>query len=479
MFTYLTLMQKKIILILALCFAGKAFAQIAPVSSRTTFRPPYSAQLSEWSEKVSLSLLLRDLSVANGSVFVRLHLESSRISMETSPSVFSRVFHLDGGVPLLIDGDELRDLFKPENLVFSGISASEFVRNGARLPEGSYKLWFEVFEWDSKLKVSAAEHFANIYLFDIEPPALNLPTNNSLMIAENPQRILFSWTPRHLHAQSNGFRGIYDLELVEIPEHYSGDPQILFETSQKMLEKSVFQTQFLCNEFSDVLIPNRRYAYRVRVRNSDETNMSFQLKNDGYSEFFAFQYVEKCQKIEFLQALPESPYSANITWMNADFKNQYLVSYRKKGDEKFSWFTKTVDHSGLLLNEFAPNQTYEVKVKTLCAFNHSEESEVVSFTTPALLDSAVQCGMRFIPSDTCVKPLEKLTDQDVFTSNGTTVYLSEVSGSNGVFSGKGYITIPSFQFVKVDVVFKNIRINACFEHTNGVIEAVSDKKKSL
>jgi len=284
---------KKIIVILATCCSALAFGQIAPVSSRTTFAPPYSAQLSEWAEKISLTLLLHNLSVRNGEVFVRMHIESAAVSLKTRPLFGSRRFQLDRGVPFQISGSELSNLFKAEHLVFSGITRENFIRNGSRLPEGRYKLWFTVYEWGSRKQVSASEKFAVVILHDIEPPMLNFPENNSLILAETPQNIVFSWTPRHQVAIRNGFRPVYEFELVQIPKHYTGDLQILFQATQKYAEKTLFQTQFRYTDFDEELIKNQRYAFRVRVRSIDGNNESFQFKNNGYSEIFTFRYLER------------------------------------------------------------------------------------------------------------------------------------------------------------------------------------------
>ncbi len=463
-------MKKKIIIILATCCSALAFGQIAPVSSRTTFKPPYSSQVSEWAENITVTLLLRDLSVTKGRVYLRMHIESSSISIETRPLYSSQVFQLDGGIAIQIDGDELRALFKPENLVFSGISASEFIRNGSRLPEGIYKLWFEVYEWTSNLKVSAAEGFATINLQDIEPPVLNFPENNSMVTAETPQSIMFSWTPRHQTSANRGFQSIYDFELVQIPQHYDGDLQILFETTQKYAEKTLFQTQFRYNEFDEELVYNQRYAFRVRVRSAGHNDESFQFRNNGYSEIFTFQYIEKCNKATNLQSDSKTPYSVDLSWTGNDFKNQYLISYRRANDETNAWFSQQTGLSEILLEDLSPEQTYEIKIQTRCEFNHSEESEPIFITTPALFDTNLNCGVAVLPSsDTCTKPLETLTKSQSFQSNGTTIRLHEISGGNGVFSGKGYVQMPTFGFIKARVVFENIRINECFQHTEGVI----------
>jgi len=426
--------SKKIIIILATCCSALAFGQIAPINSRTTFKTPYSARVSEWPEKITLTLFLRDLNVTKGRVFVRMRIESATVSLETLPLYGSQAFQLDGGVPIQIDGSELRVLFRPENLVFSGITREDFIRNGSRLPEGRYKLWFEVYEWGSRLKVSASESFVTINLHDIEPPILNFPKNNSLVTAQTPQNIVFSWTPRHFPAISSGFRGVYDFELMQIPLHYHGDLNILFETTSKYAEKRLFQTQFRYSQFDEALAINQRYAFRVRVRSIDDNDESFQFKNNGYSEIFTFLYTEKCEKPKNLQGFPENPYTANLSWEGDNFKNRFLVSYRKMGSDEFSWFTKTTEFSSLLLNDLSPGQTYEIKVRTLCEFTSSEDSDSIFITTPALSDSNLRSGIIFVPVDTCVN-----------------------------------------SFIKFNVEFENIRINECFQHTEGIINKVQKK----
>ncbi|MCL2027167.1 MAG: hypothetical protein FWG79_01650 [Bacteroidales bacterium] len=473
---------KQIIVVLATSCSTLTFAQIAPVSSRTTFTPPYSAQISEWSEKISLTLLLRDLSVTNGQVFVRLFIESPTVSLETRPLFGSRNFQLDGGVPFHISGSELSNLFQPENLVFTGMTRENFIRNGSRLPEGRYKLWFEVYEWGSRVKVSASEGFATINLHDIEPPILNFPGNNALIHAETPQNIMFSWTPRHQSAVSSGFQGVYDFEMVQIPQHYNGDLRILFETAQKYSEKTLFQTQFRYGNFDEELIKNQRYAFRVRVRSIDDDNESFQLKNNGYSEIFSFRYAEKCEKPMNFQGFSESPYSANLSWTVDDFKNEYAILYRRSDTDANAWFSQRTSFSEIQLEDLSPNQTYELKIRTLCEFTNSDDSESIFITTPEItnMDSAAYgCGKSFVPSDTCVKPLETLTSQDVFTSGGTTVFVQEVSGSGGIFSGKGYIQMPILSFIRLNVTFQNIRINECFQHTEGIVNVNYDANNNL
>jgi hypothetical protein len=467
----------KLIIILATCCSTLAFGQIAPVSSRTTFTPPYSAQLSDWSDQISLTLLLRDLNVSNGRVFVRMQVESATVSLQTKPLFVSRSFQLVGGVPLQISGSELGSLFMPENLEFSGITRETFIRNGSRLPEGRYRLWFEVYELSSKIKVSAAENFAVINLHDIDPPILNFPQNNNLIFAETPQNIMFSWSPRHQSAI--GFRSVYDFEMVQIPQHYNGDLQILFEASQKYSEKALFQTQFRYSAFDEELVRNQRYAWRVRVRNVDDNNESFQVKNNGYSEIFSFRYAEKCEKPSNFQGFSNNHYTANLSWIGDDFKNQYLISYRRSDNDANAWFSRKTSFSEIMLDDLSPNQTYEIKIRTLCEFTNSDESEPIFITTPALLDSNQGCGISFIPNDTCIKPLKTLTKKDIFTSSGTTIYLNEISGSDGFFSGKGYIKMPILGLVKLNVIFENIRVNECFQHTDGIINVVYDEENNL
>jgi len=62
----------------------------------------------------------------------------------------------------------------------------------------------------------------------------------------------------------------------------------------------------------------------------------------------------------------------------------------------------------------------------------------------------------------------------VFTAGDFAVTLLEVSGSNGVFSGKGFIKVPYLNDTKLAVEFENVKINSDYQLTDGLVKTTYD-----
>ena len=76
------------------------------------------------------------------------------------------------------------------------------------------------------------------------------------------------------------------------------------------------------------------------------------------------------------------------------------------------------------------------------------------------------------------KPLASLVVNETFTANDFTIKVLEVSGGNGVFTGKGYVEVPFLNNAKLAVVFNNIQINSSHQLIGGVVEADYNKSWS-
>ena len=83
--------------------------------------------------------------------------------------------------------------------------------------------------------------------------------------------------------------------------------------------------------------------------------------------------------------------------------------------------------------------------------------------------SNYNCG---IQPDIDITNQELLSSLDVnkgFTAGDFDVTLQEVSGGNGIFSGKGYITVPYMRDAKIKVDFSNVKINTEYQLIEGVV----------
>lgn len=102
-----------------------------------------------------------------------------------------------------------------------------------------------------------------------------------------------------------------------------------------------------------------------------------------------------------------------------------------------------------------------------CSTSTTQEIDVPFDTDPAF------CG--FSLSDevyTNGSGLQTLVNGDVFKAYDFNVKVSKATGHAGVFSGKGYIEIPYFNLVRVNVKFKNIYLNNDYKLMSGFVEIV-------
>ena len=98
--------------------------------------------------------------------------------------------------------------------------------------------------------------------------------------------------------------------------------------------------------------------------------------------------------------------------------------------------------------------------------------------TPTAADNGINCGAAPEIKITDRKPLASLVVNETFTANDFTVKVLEVSGDNGVFTGKGYVEVPFLANAKLAVVFNNIQINSSHQLIGGVVEAAYNKSWS-
>ncbi|GHV33869.1 hypothetical protein FACS1894178_0250 [Bacteroidia bacterium] len=467
--------KKKLSLItLTLFSALLSYADIAPVRVATTFRPPYSSKISDWlnvfEERFTVDLLLRDLSISNGTVFLNMHIEGNNLKINTKNGLKIEMHPLEGGIPISVSAAELRKFFRAENLDFEGISQSDYINNGGKLPDGQYRIWFDAFEWQSGLKVSASEIPAIIWLQNLEPPIMLLPENQAtIKVGTSP--ILFSWQAQHLGAPNATFQTAYLFEMIQIPLHYTGSPEDLFNYYPKICQETFQQNSFLYDEFFPALSDNFEYAFRVRAFNADDENAEY-FKNNGYSHISRFSYFDECIAPENIQVELNNPYTAKIVWDKVSQAIEYQVNYRREGQQT-EWFATTTSEMEVMLDQLTPSTRYEYQVKSLCRRTGSEASSLEYFTTAAINNSNIACGVNPPAiSENCPLEVPDIQVNSEIFSGGSSIKISKInSQSDGLINGEGYASLPTFNFVKVHVVLENVLINGCKEHISGRIYA--------
>ena len=436
--------------------------QSFPVEAALTITPPHSLVIEElgsaFNSNLQGSLLLKDLNTSSIDVVLRLTIESNSLKIQTNPMYTGTIITLDPGLPHTLNNQELSDLFRPENLTFSGLSKANYQKTG-RLPEGQYKICLRTYEVSRNIPVSnIACNYVRLVLHD--PPFINLPENNTKIESRLPQNIFFQWSPRH---QDPSFQTEYEFTLAEIfPQDRNAYDA--FATSPIVFQTITPLTSLTYTNDYPLLEPGKRYAFRIRVLNS----MNSLFKNDGYSEVFTFLYGDACKMPETMHI--EDIREDYIQWSmeeSGDY-NSYQISYISKENLSKQPYNKDFYTSRMHLTALKPSTTYAIEIRGNCRGYYSPPL-LAEIKTTAPYFNPFTCSDRTPPLPDPGGSPEFLLKGDTLFSSDFRVIVEEAQASNGSFSGTGYIQMPFFQRAIVGVQFEDITLNSHYRHLSGFI----------
>ena len=452
-------------------------AQTYPVQVVPVLTPPYSSKIADYANpmanKVQLQLITTDLSVQNRPVQLYVEIKGNGLTAASAP-VLSGVspLRISGGEILRLTNAELASYFQLRNL--QGITSQQYA---SALPDGMYSFCFRVKDVLSGRWLSQS-HCAIAYLMLNDPPILNIPSDNEQVAVTDFQNIIFSWTPRQINATNV----TYSFELREILDP-TLDPRFAFEVSRHILkEDDLRMTTFVYDVSKPNLIPGRRYAWRVRAISTGGLAENSVFKNDGYSEVHTFVYAVNCSKPLFLLSEQQGRSRTKLLWQGHTLHQKYHIQYRKKNVEGAQWFETFTRNTQTLIADLEAGE-YEFRVGASCegerygitpSYVYSDIQTFKIEKTPNTTEQGYNCGI--VPKITITnqKPLNSLITNEVFTAGDFAVTLLEVSGSNGVFSGKGFIKVPYLNDTKLAVEFENVKINSDYQLTDGVVKTTYD-----
>lgn len=461
-------------------FTATIMAQIFPVQVTPQILPPYSFRLSDYAtstrEKLFVNLLLTDAMESGRGVRLRMNVEGPGISFRTVDFVAGAPpIVLNGGVNLRLSNFDLRPYFELNNLI--GISPQQY---GQQLSEGQYRFCFEVYDQFSGQRISN-NSCANIYLQLNDPPLLNVPFRGDVVTAQQPQNLIFNWTPRHINAA-----GVqYEFTLKELWDT-GMDPQASFFAAPPLYQTTTFANTLHYGPAQTPLLEGRTYGWQVRAFVSDGFTETSLFRNNGMSEVYHFTYRADCHPPRFVLSEAQNARTVRITWQMGE-QLRYRVQYRKKGYGDGDWFGLWSRTNEAIIRNLEPGTIYEFRVGGDCSplsvspkgGEGSGEglsfSPIHEFTTPTEEEMAYyNCG---IPPEIEIgnqEPLLNLGVNEVFTAGDFPVTVVEVQGNNGGFSGQGFITVPYLANTKIAVGFTNITINTDYELIDGLVETEYD-----
>lgn len=465
-----------LLLLLLLVTSVCSYAQEFPVQVNTTLLPPYSLYLSDYTSpersSLQIQLQLRELDRPEYKVKLRVTIEGMGITLRTKGSYIPQPIVLQGGMPEILTGSDIKNYLNPDNLDFSGISKQEFTRKGT-FPEGFYTFKIEVIDYVRNVVVSNPG-FANAWIILNDPPIINLPFNDDKVIATDPQNVQFSWTPRHTASMNAAFDTEYEFTLVELYP-VNRNPNDAIRVSRPIFQTITSATSLNYGITETLLIPGRKYAFRVRALDTSGRDL---FKNQGYSEVFVFQFGDACIPPTNIKAEPLDDVRFKLTWDTQDIHTSYSVQYRKKGSN--AWSDQNVNSNSVIVPGLQGNTEYEYQVRGGCGTIQGEYSPLASVTTLEGNPNEFTCGAS--PGDIEIKtvPLQKdLLIDDVIKTADFDIIISEVeANADGSYKGKGYAQLPWLNFVSVKVKFSNIKVNEDYRVFSGNVTTLYSKAKA-
>ncbi|SFD45168.1 YwqJ-like deaminase [Chitinophaga sp. CF118] len=450
--------------------------QIYPVQVNTIIIPPYSPYTSDYvnsvNDKLIVNLLLRDLEASNVQVRLRVNIEGQGVSLRTNPTANIPIITLDGGIPERLSGTDLAPYFNADNLILNGITAAKYRQKGGQLPEGFYRVCFDVYEVKTGAKLSVASGCANAWIVMNDPPLINFPANNANVAVNDPQYVTFQWTPRHKGSPNSAFSTEYVFQLVELLPGFNSNPQAAFLATTPLYETTTSNTMLVYGPSEPPLTAGRTYVFRVQAKsmvNGEEMDL---FKNNGYSEIYSFIYLGTCKTPTGLTATTKGSSRLEISWLGGTPDQEvFELSYRKANVADASWFNQTVNGNKYTLSGLLANTAYEFKVRANCSDGAQSSFTPSQQTTTAAGDTTTyKCGV--IPAAIAItnqSPLESMKAGDEFKAGDFDINVTKVEGSKGRFTGVGYVVVPYLNDAKIGVSFSNVLINTDYQLAEGQV----------
>ena len=477
---------RRYILLLLSLLSFTLQAQQYPVDIQVFVIPPYPQSLrgyaDSFEQKIQAHFLLKDLSTGGRPFALRFSLENfqGQTIAQTPDYITPYLVNLSPGVRRTLTNIDFKTLLRYENLY--GINEATY--NGL-LPEGTYFIGLSLYDVATGRPVSNKGR-AMIQVRRYSPPVLTMPQKGEVLTKKNAfQNILFQWMPRDIAPFMQyefTLKEVWDLALV--PEEAFMSGRLVYQT--KTNAPALQYTNMM-----PILLENKRYVWQVRALTNNPANPNEQsyFRNNGNSETFYFDLVSNCEAPRMLTAMTEST-SAQLRWSaQAMMPNQeypYKVMYRERGK---SWKSQKVSMPYAKVIGLKRGRTYIYKVGVACGLNAAnstsvfgEDSYVYSteqeFTTTEQIDekSQVQCGVK---PEIRIKNTEPLQDNlypnTTFRAGDFPVTVLNATGSNGIYSGEGYVKVPYLQDTKIKVVFNGIKLNTERQLIDGKLVTTYDE----
>lgn len=384
---------KQLIVLTLLLVAGQlqgVAQQYFPVVARFTQLPPYPVYLSDFSNpaqtNLSIQVQMNDKSIASRAFRIRVYIEGQGFLIQSTDFVQGEPsITLVEGQVYNIPAPQVANYFKQYNLK---ITPEQY-----RKPfnEGAFRFGVEIIDFQTNRPISGIQWSTPVWLVVNEPPVWVMPQNQISVTPTNPQNINFQWAPRHNNVNDVEYE--FTITDLMLNNGFQGNVQNLFLSQPAYYQTRTRNTVLNYNATMPPLVVGRTYAYRVQAvakRGSEDVGV---FRNNGYSEIQYFTYGEavKLNPPTNLQvAWTDDFKGSTFNWKGDNAHKNFTVEFREKNAKDWKNVDVTASTGGLyntfLINNLAPEKSYEMRVTGIDAQGNRATAEPVSLTkSPAAI----------------------------------------------------------------------------------------------
>ncbi len=346
-----------------------------PIYVTPTLTPPYSLRLSDYSTVGSQNLMVQinvnDLNITDLPVKLRIKMETAGVSIETPPTITTTPIYLNGGVTSILFGEDLRDYFHINNLVFKGYSKEAYKRSG-QLPGGFYKFTVEVLHYNTNRLISNSGT-TSVWITLGKPPVLKSPANDEQLGQFQGMPLTFAWLASNVGSPVSSGSIQYTFEMWEM--RINGiNPNTIAQSMPVFHEEKTFNTFCQIYPATLMLEPGMRYAWRITA---SDISGYIPFEQNGHSEIRTFMYKATCDSVTHLNAKARGS-SATFVWDTEPNHTSFNVELRQP-DTGWLMNSETYDNKAEFF-ELEQGQSYEMRVQAVCNADPSTVSDYSQWT---------------------------------------------------------------------------------------------------
>lgn len=507
-------------------------AQNFPVDLNLQVLPPQSPAFHTYSQsqaiqtnKVLLIANLKDLVVPNLDIGLSFEFRGPNGTFSTDPNLINLPFTIQQGVPLMLNNDDLSSHFLSPELSQNITDANGF------MAEGEWEICVTAYELLNQEQVSRQTCFY-MFLENYDPPEIIQPFDS--ILPSFPQNIQLAWQPLHIGAFPVRYNieiwealdGFADQQIVDLtpPFYFKTVDQITssFLTAVDLplqvgtnylmrvqaqdnvnglmgLPVYVFKNQGYSNlhrfKYGMLLDGQECLDPGIPSYTVDDNLDMYVYWNDGEPPVYNFEETNTSSEATLPSTQMSSQqgltsmsgnnpssggsFGGNSSSSNSNtqpiFSNYYKMNYRDVTDGvEGEWSVIETQNEWVLFEDYTRGREYEIFISVICsAEERQSESIFVKFATlPPERDFS--CGMPALEIDLSKQtPLASLFEEDTIIAGDMRVVILDVEGSNGYFSGSGYMKPPVFG-TKIGLTFNNIFVNNEYRMVDGEMKTMYD-----